>query len=100
MASNICYIVLKASGLFASSALIALGTPLLFFLALSGGDAGVLFAHLANLAERFLAADHARQVTFLGEIRIVLIGVGSLVIALRLRRFLQDLACKFSGERA
>nr|MBA4771021.1 hypothetical protein [Sphingobium sp.] len=97
---NLCYIVLKASGFIASSYLMALGAPLLFFLALSGGDAGLLFAQLANIAERFLAADHARQVAFLGEVKLVLIGLATVLIAWRLPRFLRDLGRELSGEKS
>lgn len=97
--SDLCYIALKASGFIASSYLMALGAPLMFFLALSGGDAGLLFAQLANIAERFLAADHARQVAFLGEVKVVLIGLATLLIAWRLPRFLRDLNNELSGEK-
>jgi hypothetical protein len=97
--SDICYIALKASGFIASSYLMALGAPLLFFLALSDGDASLLFAQLANIAERFLAADHARQVAFLGEVKILLIGLATLLIAWRLPRFLRDLNNELSGEK-
>ncbi|ASJ91983.1 hypothetical protein [Porphyrobacter sp. CACIAM 03H1] len=99
-ASDLCFIALKASGFIASSYLMALGVPLLFFLALSGGDAGLLFAQLANIAERFLAADHARQVAFLGEVKVVLIGLATVLIAWRLPRFLRDLNNELSGEKS
>ncbi|WP_430386385.1 hypothetical protein [Blastomonas fulva] len=98
-ASDFCFILLKASGLIASSYLMALGAPLLFFLALSGGDASLLFAQLANIAERFLAADYARQVAFLGEVKLVLIGLATVLIAWRLPRFLRDLGRELSGEK-
>ena len=97
--SDLCYIALKASGFIASSYLMALGAPLLFFLALSGGDAGLLFAQIANIAERFLAADHARQVAFLGEVKLLLIGLATLLIAWRLPRFLLELGRELSGEK-
>lgn len=97
--SDLCYIAVKASGFIASSYLMALGAPLLFFLALSGGDASLLFAQLANIAERFLAADHARQVAFLGEVKVVLIGLATVLIAWRLPRFLRDLGRELSGEK-
>jgi hypothetical protein len=99
-ASDLCFIALKASGFIASSYLMALGAPLLFFLALAGGDAGLLFGQLANIAERFLAADHARQVAFLGEVKLVLIGLATVLIAWRLPRFLRDLARELSGEKS
>jgi hypothetical protein len=62
-----CYIVLRGSLFLGSSYLMALGLPLLFFLALSGGNPDAFFAHVANLGDRFLAADLARRVTFLGS---------------------------------
>lgn len=99
MARDICHIAVKASGFLATSYLMALGAPLLFFLAISGGDAGALFAHLANMADRFLAADHARQAAFLGEVKLVLIGLATLLAAIRLPRFLRDLARELPGER-
>ena len=77
----------------------ALGAPFLFFLAISGGDAVMLFALVADLAEHFLAADHARQAAFLGEARLVLIGVATLLAAIRLPGFLMDLARDLSGEK-
>lgn len=66
-AADLCFITLRASTFLGSSYLMALGMPLVFFLAVSGGDGESLFAHLANLAERFRTADYARQVAFLGE---------------------------------
>lgn len=99
-ASDICHITLKTSSFLASSCLMALGAPFLFFLALSGGDAIMLFALVADLAEHFLAADHARQAAFLGEVRLVLIGMTTLLAAIRLPGFLVDLARDLSGEKA
>ena len=66
-AADLCYIVLRGSTLLASSYLMALGLPLLFFLLISGGDAGVFFAHLANISDRFLGAEQGRQIGFLDE---------------------------------
>ena len=45
-AADLCYIVLRGSTFLASSYLMALGLPLLFFLLISGGDAGVFFCLL------------------------------------------------------
>jgi hypothetical protein len=77
----------------------ALGVPLVFFLAVSGGDGESLFAHLANLSERFLAADYSRQVSFLAEFKLVLIAAATLIAALRLPRFLRDLERDLSGGK-
>ena len=98
-AADLCYIVLRGSTFLASSYLMALGLPLLFFLLISGGDAGVFFAHLANIADRFLGAEQGRQVGFLDEFKFVLIGVATLVVVWRLPRFVNDLERELSGER-
>lgn len=98
-AANMGFITLRASTFLGSSYLMALGMPLVFFLAISGGDAPSLFAHLANLAERFLAADYARQVSFLAEFKLVLIAAATLIAAWRLPRFLRDLERDLSGGK-
>ncbi|WP_233997100.1 hypothetical protein [Porphyrobacter sp. HT-58-2] len=90
---------MRASSFIGSSYLMALGAPLVFFLALSGGDGQSLFAHLANLAERFLAADDARQNQFLDEIKLVLIAAATLIAAWRLPRFLRDLERDLQGGK-
>lgn len=98
-AADLCYIVLRGSTFLASSYLMALGLPLLFFLLISGGDAGVFFAHLANIADRFLGAEQGRQIGFLDEFKFVLIGVATLVVVWRLPRFVNDLDRELSGEK-
>ena len=98
-AADLCYIVLRGSTFLASSYLMALGLPLLFFLLISGGDAGVFFAHLANISDRFLGAEQGRQIGFLGEFKFVLIGVATLVVVWRLPRFINDLERELSGEK-
>ena len=98
-AADLCYIVLRSSTFLASSYLMALGLPLLFFLLISGGDAGVFFAHLANISDRFLGAEQDRQIGFLDEFKFVLIGVATLVVVWRLPRFINDLERELSGEK-
>lgn len=98
-AADLCYIVLRGSTFLASSYLMALGLPLLFFLLISGGDAGVFFAHLANISDRFLGAEQGRQIGFLDEFKFVLIGVATLVVVWRLPRFINDLDRELSGEK-
>ena len=97
--ADLCYIVLRGSTFLASSYLMALGLPLLFFLLISGGDAGVFFAHLANISDRFLGAEQGRQIGFLDEFKFVLIGVATLVVVWRLPRFIDDLERELSGEK-
>ncbi|MBS0503296.1 MAG: hypothetical protein ACOY7L_17650 [Pseudomonadota bacterium] len=94
-----CYILLRGSLFLGSSYLMALGLPLLFFLLLSGGNPDAFFAHVANLGDRFLAADLARRVTFLGQCKIVLIGLATLVVVWRMPRFIRDLDRELSGEK-
>ena len=98
-AADLCYIVLRGSTFLASSYLMALGLPLLFFLLISGGDARVFFAHLANISDRFLGAEQGRQIGFLDEFKFVLIGVATLVVVWRLPRFINDLERELSGEK-
>ena len=97
--ADLCFITMRASGFIGSSYLMALGAPLVFFLAVSGGDGPSLFAHLANLADRFLAADHTRQSQFLDEIKLVLIAAATLIAAWRLPRFLRDLEHDLQGGK-
>jgi hypothetical protein len=94
-----CYIVLRGSLFLGSSYLMALGLPLLFFLLLSGGNPDAFFGHVANLGDRFLAADLARRVTFLGQCKFVLIGLATLVVVWRMPRFIRDLDRELSGEK-
>ena len=94
-----CYIVLRGSLFLSSSYLMALGLPLLFFLLLSGGNPDAFFAHVANLGDRFLAADLARRVSFLGQCKFVLIGLATLVVVWRMPRFIRDLDRELSGEK-
>ncbi len=94
-----CYILLRGSLFLGSSYLMALGLPLLFFLLLSGGNPDAFFAHVANLGDRFLAADLARRVTFLGQCKFVLIGLATLVVVWRMPRFIRDLDRELSGEK-
>ena len=86
-----CYILLRGCLFLGSSYLMALGLPLLFFLLLSGGNPDAFFAHVANLGDRFLAADLARRVTFLDQCKLVLIGLATLVVVWRMPRFIRDL---------
>ena len=49
--------------------------------------------------DRFLAADLARRVTFLGQCKLVLIGLATLVVVWRMPRFIRDLDRELSGEK-
>jgi len=98
-AADACYILVKGSGFLASSYLIAMGLPLLFFLVLSGGSAEAFFAHVGNFADRFLAADTERRVAFLGQTKFVLVGLATLVVIWRMPRFVFEIEATLSGDR-
>ena len=92
-AADTCYILLKAGGFLATTYLMTLGLPLLFFLMLSGGDVELFFAQVANFADRFLGAEPERQVDFVDQLTFGLVGLATLVACLRLPGFL----CEVNG---
>ena len=89
-AADTCYILLKAGGFLATTYLMTLGLPLLFFLMLSGGDVELFFAQVANFADRFLGAEPERQVDFVDQLTFGLVGLATLVACLRLPGFLGE----------
>jgi hypothetical protein len=98
--ADICYILVKATCFLASTYLMTLGLPLLFFLAISGGDVEVFFAQLANFADRFLGADVERQIAFVDQLKFGLIGLATLVACLRLPAFLCEVNEGLREERS
>lgn len=99
LAADVCYITLKAAGYIASIHLMTLGLPIVFFLFISHGSAELFFAHLANLADRFLAADPSRQAAFANEVRFGLVGIATLIAIYRLPRFLRDVETGLRREK-
>ncbi len=98
-ARDACYIALKAAGLIGSTYLMTLGLPLLFFLAISQGSIEVFFAQIANIGERFLFADPARQQAFANELRFGLVAIATLLLIWRLPRFLNDVCNGLRKEK-
>ena len=98
-AADTCYILLKAGGFLATTYLMTLGLPLLFFLMLSGGDAELFFAQVANFADRFLGAEPERQVDFVDQLTFGLVGLATLVACLRLPSFLCEVNEGLREER-
>ena len=98
-AADTCFIVLKAGGFLATTYLMTLGLPLLFFLMISGGDVELFFAQLANFADRFLGADPERQVDFVDQLTFGLVGLATLVACLRLPAFLCEVNEGLREER-
>ena len=97
--ADVSYIALKAAAYIGSIHLMTLGLPIVFFLAISHGSAELFFAHLANLADRFLAADPARQQAFANAVRFGLVGIATLIAIYRLPRFLRDVDAGLREER-
>ena len=62
-------------------------------------DPDAFFAHVANLADRFLGADLERRVTFLGEFKFVAVALATLIVMARMPRFIRDLDRELSGEK-
>ena len=98
-AADTCFILLKAGGFLATTYLMTLGLPLLFFLMLSGGDVEVFFAQVANFADRFLGAEPERQVDFVDQLTFGLVGLATLVACLRLPGFLCEVNEGLREER-
>ncbi|MCB2062242.1 MAG: hypothetical protein KDE25_02065 [Novosphingobium sp.] len=95
---EVAFVTVKASMFLASTWLMAFGLPLLFFLALSGGDLDQLFWQVDNLASRWIAADMSRKDAFSQLIQIALIGSATLILIWRMPRFLADLNPAPSGS--
>ncbi|PKB25330.1 hypothetical protein B0I00_0525 [Novosphingobium kunmingense] len=91
-AADICYILVKAGSFLGSTYLMTLGLPLLFFLMISGGRVDLLFAQIANLADRFLFADPVRQASFVEELKFAAVGLATLMAIWRMPRFLNEVA--------
>jgi len=97
--ADICFILLKAGAFLGAIYLAVLGLPLLFFLALVGGNLDLLFLQLGNLSAHYLATDHAAQALFAGELKLGLFGIATLIAILRLPRFLDDVARTLDREQ-
>ena len=98
-AADTCSLLLKAGDFLATTYLMTLGLPLLFFLMLSGGDVELFFAQVANFADRFLGAEPGRQVDFVNQLMFGLVGLATLVACLRLPGFLCEVNEGLREER-
>ena len=96
--ADLCFILVKAGAFLGAIYLAVLGLPLMFFLMLTGGDMALLFAQLGNLSAHYLAADHARQAEFAGEIKLALLGIATFAAIWRLPRFLDEVAATLDHE--
>jgi len=95
---DLAFVTVKAALFLASTWLMAFGLPLLFFLALAGGNLDQLFWQVDNLASRWIAADAIRKDAFSQLIQIALIGSATLILIWRMPRFLADLNPAASGS--
>lgn len=98
-AADTCYILVKAGSFLGSTYLMTLGLPLLFFLMISGGSMDLLFAQIANLADRFLSADPVRQASFVEELKFAAVGLATLIAIWRMPRFLNEIADGLREEK-
>ena len=100
LAADLFYLLVKAGAFLGAIYLAVLGLPLLFFLALVGGDMTLFFTQLGNLSAHYLAADHASRASFAAVIKLVLLGLATFVVIWRLPRFLDEVSAELasSGE--
>lgn len=68
LGADLCYLALRLSGWLAVSVSATLGLYVLFFLALGDMGADGFFAQLANLANRYGAAEETRRAAFLAQV--------------------------------
>ncbi len=96
---ELAFLALKASLFLTSTWLMAFGLPLLFFLALSGGNLDQLFWQVDNLASRWIEADAVRKDAFSQLIQIALIGSATLILIWRMPRFLADVSAALAHRK-
>lgn len=97
---GLCFVLIETTGFAVTSILIALGLPLALFLFVAGWDLGGLFAQLANLAERYLAADALRRSLFSQDLMSSFAIALSAVTLLRMPRFLKRLMSEIDHQQA
>ena len=88
MAADLCYLALRLAGWLAVTVLTTLGLYVLFFMALGNMSAEGFFAQLANLGDRFVAADAIRRSSFVSLLATLSAALFLLVSAARLRSLL------------
>ncbi|QNE07773.1 hypothetical protein [Croceicoccus marinus] len=86
--ADLCYVLLRVSGWLVVSLLATLGLYVLFFMALGNMSAEGFFAQLANLGDRFVAADLTRRSSFMSLVGTVSAILFFTVCAARLRSLL------------
>ena len=82
---DLCLLMLRLAGWATVTLLAAAGCLVLFFAMLGGFTAQGFFAHLANLATRFGAADPHRRDAFLALARLVGAAAVAVIAACRWR---------------
>jgi hypothetical protein len=86
--ADACYVALRFAGWLAVTSLAAMGIYVLFFLALGNMSADGFFAQLANLGNRFTAADTLRRDSFLSIVGTVSTVLFLIVATARFRSLL------------
>lgn len=91
------YFMLRITGFMLTTMLMTLGTYVVFFLAIGGFSLDGMMAHLANMADRYVAADAARIAGFKAIAGTTFI-MGILAIAFLRRHTLSNLLPGNAGE--
>lgn len=92
-----CYLLLSGALWCGGTLLAALGTLLALAIIAAGGEPAIFFAHVDNLASRYLAADGARRaefdlhlITLVGAFALLFLLARLPTFALRIRRELSE----------
>ncbi len=80
-----CLLLLRLSGWSAVTLLATAGCAVLLFAALGGFTVEGFFAHLDNLASRFVAAGPERRESFVGLVRLSSAGLLAVIVLCRWR---------------
>lgn len=89
---TVCHFIWEIAVFAVTTALMTLGLPLCFFLAISGWDLIGLFTHLDNLATRYLEADAVRRLAFSHDLKRMFFAATALITALRMPGFISRLS--------
>ena len=93
-----CLVLIEAAGFAASSLLLVLGLPLFVFLFLAGGDLGLLFAQLGNLADHYRDAEPLQRLAFSRDLKVGFLIVGGGLVLIRLPGFVRRLGRKLAND--
>ncbi len=97
--ADLWFILVKAGAWLGAIYLMVLGLPLLFLLALAGGNLDLVFLQLGNLAAHYQSADPVSRVAFNRGMVLTLFGLATLTTIWRLPSFLDRVDTDLSGAK-